>query len=494
VEGKNPMRYRGGLYGGVWLTSFWSDLGNGIFDGAHLVAGFEDLNPANTLWDKQYHLYSNVDSEEKRYLEFERWWNGYFMLTREEMHYIVDNLFVGNKLEEGRLGLNDRTIDLKNLKEPVLIFASSGDNITPPQQALNWIYKVWGSVDEIKRRQQVIVYLLHDTIGHLGIFVSGKISKKEHKEIIASIDVIEYLSPGLYEMFIDRGDADEQNTVRFEAREMTDILALDDGLEDEKNFESVALVSEFMDRQYRGLISPWVRSAVNEETAKWIRQLHPLRLSRYIFSDFNPWMTPFKLLAPEIKAHRKTVSKDNPFVKLEKEFANLISDNLDLFRHIRDLNQEFCFKAIYGNPWIQQVFQKPVIDDETEVAIACRPEWIDEIEKGGFAEGVVRIMVAAAHVNKSMQRRILKGYDQIVAADERLAKLKKSEFKLLIRKQACILNEDADKALVALAKLIPDPKDREDAFAIAKLITFAGDDIANGQKPLLQRIQQSLQL
>ncbi|MEZ4602872.1 MAG: DUF3141 domain-containing protein [Desulfobacterales bacterium] len=52
VKGKNPMRYRGGLFGGVWLTSLWNDLGNGIFDGANLVAGFEDLNPANTLWEQ----------------------------------------------------------------------------------------------------------------------------------------------------------------------------------------------------------------------------------------------------------------------------------------------------------------------------------------------------------------------------------------------------------------------------------------------------------
>jgi pimeloyl-ACP methyl ester carboxylesterase len=64
VDGKNPMRYKGGLCGGVWLTSLWSDLGNGFFDGANLVAGFEDLNPANTWWKKQYNLYANVDTEE----------------------------------------------------------------------------------------------------------------------------------------------------------------------------------------------------------------------------------------------------------------------------------------------------------------------------------------------------------------------------------------------------------------------------------------------
>jgi pimeloyl-ACP methyl ester carboxylesterase len=68
VHGKNPMRYSGGLLGGTWLTALTSDLGAGKFDGAWLVSNFENLNPANTLWSKQYNVYSNVDTEGPRYL------------------------------------------------------------------------------------------------------------------------------------------------------------------------------------------------------------------------------------------------------------------------------------------------------------------------------------------------------------------------------------------------------------------------------------------
>ena len=82
VRGQNPMRYAGGLLGGSWLTSLTSDLGNGKFDGAWLVQNFENLNPANTLWSKQYNLYSKVDTEAPRYLEFERWWGGHVNLNR----------------------------------------------------------------------------------------------------------------------------------------------------------------------------------------------------------------------------------------------------------------------------------------------------------------------------------------------------------------------------------------------------------------------------
>jgi pimeloyl-ACP methyl ester carboxylesterase len=48
------------------------------FDGAWLVQNFENLNPANTFWDKYYHVFANVDSEPPRFLEFERWWGGFY--------------------------------------------------------------------------------------------------------------------------------------------------------------------------------------------------------------------------------------------------------------------------------------------------------------------------------------------------------------------------------------------------------------------------------
>ena len=65
VRGKNPMRYLGGMLGGTWLTALAGDLGNGIFDGANLVANFESLNPANTYWSKAYNVYSKVDTESR---------------------------------------------------------------------------------------------------------------------------------------------------------------------------------------------------------------------------------------------------------------------------------------------------------------------------------------------------------------------------------------------------------------------------------------------
>ncbi|HET6520610.1 MAG TPA: DUF3141 domain-containing protein, partial [Geminicoccaceae bacterium] len=181
TRGKNPLRYMGGMFGGSWLASLAGDLGHGKFDGAHLVANFENLNPSNTLWTKQYNLFSKVDTEEKRYLEFERWWSGHFFMTTEEIRFIVDELFVGNKLTEGVIQSSERRrIDLRRIRAPIVVIASWGDDITPPQQALNWIPDLYESVDEIRANEQVIVYTLHESVGHLGIFVSAKVALKQH--------------------------------------------------------------------------------------------------------------------------------------------------------------------------------------------------------------------------------------------------------------------------------------------------------------------------
>ncbi len=126
-EGDNPMRYAGGLLGGTWLASLTSDLGDGVFDGAHLVQNFENLNPANTFWDKYYHLYSRVDTEAPRFLEFERWWGGFYLMNREEIEWITRNLFVGNKLWRGetRSGAG-QSFDLRDIRSPIVLFASLG--------------------------------------------------------------------------------------------------------------------------------------------------------------------------------------------------------------------------------------------------------------------------------------------------------------------------------------------------------------------------------
>ena len=144
VRGKNPMRYLGGALGGTWATTLAGDLGNGIFDGAQLVENFEKMNPSNTMWSKNYNVYSKIDTEAARFLEFERWWGNPVLLNAGEMQYIADSLFVGNQLSAAALlDSEGHRIDLRNIKSPIVVFCSWGDDITPPQQALGWVLDLY---------------------------------------------------------------------------------------------------------------------------------------------------------------------------------------------------------------------------------------------------------------------------------------------------------------------------------------------------------------
>ncbi len=119
------------------------------------------------------------------------------------------------------------------MRRPIIVFCSKADNITPPPQALDWILDLYEDVDDIRAHGQTIVYAVHPSIGHLGIFVSGSVAKKEHDEFASNIDLIDVLPPGLYEAVMVPKDPGQRAAdliggdylVRFEARTLDDIRA-----------------------------------------------------------------------------------------------------------------------------------------------------------------------------------------------------------------------------------------------------------------------------
>src|SRR3954451_10882025 len=365
VLGKNPMRYVGGLLGGSWTASLAGDLGHGKFDGAHIVNNFESLDPANTHWTKLYNLYSKIDTEAPRFLQFEKWWGGHYLMNKEEMEWIVQNLFVGNKLAIGEVESFDRKhrVDLRNIRTPIVVFASWGDNIPPPQQALDWIPDLYQSVDDIRLNDQTIVYCLHEKAGHLGLFVSAGGARRETSELASALELIDTLPPGLYEALIEdtRPDMPGQEyiagryLIRFAPRTIDDILALDDGREDERAFEVVERVSQINQGLYDKFASPVVKAMSNEPSAKAQRLMNPVRAQRWMLSDLNPWMTWVKAMADVVREHRQPVEKDNAFVDIERDASKRIEEAFDRYRDLRDRLVEQTFKMIYESPWMAAV-------------------------------------------------------------------------------------------------------------------------------------------
>jgi hypothetical protein len=464
------MRYFGGLLGGTWLTRLICDLGNGKFDGANLVANFEGLNPANTHWDKYYHLYANVDTEPPRFLDFERWWGGYYLLNEEEICWIVNELFVGNRLARGEIKAAPGTyLDLKDIRSPVVIFSSAGDNITPPQQALNWIADVYSSTEEIKANGQVIVGLFHETVGHLGVFVSGKVARKEYSQIVEVLRSIEQLRPGLYLMRIqeaERTNGRPSYTVCFEEKRLEDLRRLNK-LErrDERPFAVVSAVSELGERAYLMLVRPWLRPWRNEPMAQLGRVFHPQRVQHWAWSDLNPLMWPLGPLASVVKAARKPAAPENPFLGLERLGSAAISAGWDLIRDLRDAVIESQFFLTYGGLMHLGIPSAPgpeVAPDRTDPReLPMVRKALEAIDRGGFVEAVARVGALMASQGGEFPLHRLEQAGELIRSDSVLSEVTDDETRRIRAEQATVVALEPDRAIETLPGLVAHRRDRE---------------------------------
>ena len=497
VHGKYPMRYSGGLLGGSWLTALASDLGHGKFDGAWLVQNFENQNPANTLWTKQYNLYSKIDTEAPRYLGFEKWWGGHVNLNAEEIQFIVDDLFVGNKLAAGLIQTQDGTaIDLRSIRSPIVVFCSRGDNITPPQQALDWILDLYESVDDIRSYGQTIVYTIHHSVGHLGIFVSGGVAKKEHGEFSSNIDLIDTLPPGLYEAVLEDKGTDTANpdlasgnwVMRCEARTLDDIRALGgNDMADERRFETAARVSEINLSLYRTFMQPIVRGMVSAPLAEWMHQMHPLRLQYEIFSDQNPAMASVPMLANQVRENRKQASAGNPFLEIQEKISGQIVAALDAWREASETMAERTFLAVYGSPTLQAAVGVDPASNQPLRRAAKNPLHRELLQKR-IAE--LRSLIAAGGPRAAIVRSLIYVGMNRASIDERAFELARrireahgdipvAEFKQLVRDQFNILLIDQQAAIAAIPSMLPaDAENREKAYNLISQILRARGELS----------------
>lgn len=511
LRGINPMRYSGGLLGGSWLTALTSDIGAGKFDGAWLVQNFESLNPANTLWSKQYNLYSKIDTEARRYLEFERWWGAHVNLNAEEIQSIVDELFIGNKLAAGDVKLSDGTaIDLRNIRSPIVVFCSKGDNITPPQQALGWILDLYKDVNEIRCYGQTIVYTIHDHTGHLGIFVSGNVARKEHAEFSSNIDLIDLLPPGLYEAKFEpktentlHSDLVEGEWVmRCEARTLDDIRALGGHEpEDERMFATVAQVSEANLAFYRTFLQPFVKAAINPAFAELVRMMHPLRLQYEMLSDENPFATVLGEIADRVRNNRYPVSPDNPFLAAERTASEQIVHALESWGTLRDTFVETLFLSIYGSPVLQaaagvdpksaepqRAASKSVL--HRELVLNRIAELKSRIGMGGLLESTIRGLIYVGLARGRVDERGVNALKAIRRADG-MPPLRLAEFKATARDQFFMMLLDAEATLDAIPALLPPDKAlRQKAFGAIENVLEASGELTGEAAERLNRVRE----
>ena len=552
--GVDPMRYKAGVNGGTWLAMMSADMNNGVFDGAWLVNNFEQMNPYRNYVGKYYDLYKNPTANRERFLDFERWWGGFFTMNEAEIRWIVENIFIGNRIARntGQLekGVN---IDLRNVKAPIIVFASRGDDITPPPQALAWILDAYTDEKEIEVCGQRIVYMIHEQVGHLGIFVSSKVANHEHKGMASVMDMVEILPPGLYEMTVeDEQGVDKDKTlsvsVDFKRRTFDDLSeAIGQYRTDEKIFRAVHRSSKSQTRIYEQSLQPIIKAMSNETSAQILRSLHPLRLQRSLWSRKNPMVLASSILTQpfnsflnntpndaseesetdaaaqdtkvaESNSDNQTrssttqnygfvklpgiepIDQDNVFLKIEKMFMDSLSMTLDFWGDLQDKYTESMFFTLWTMPWLRQYGNKELsrrlLDKNALRDLPKVDEVLAKISQGGYPEALIRMLILANIVaDNNIDRNQLVRLTEVVTKQPPFKNLINSDLAKIIENQTLMVRFDEDKSIDALTTLLKDKSERIQAF---KQVIYVVGEEKNNLNPetinMLNRLKKVLDL
>jgi hypothetical protein len=317
---------------------------------------------------------------------------------------------------------------------------------------------------------------LHRSAGHLALFVSGKVAKREHAQLVSVLKSVEALPPGLYGMKIDerRGpDGKTQYEVGFEEHRVEEVAERLNRFErlDEKPFEAVVAVSDLYQRAYQLLARPIVKALANEPSARAARSLHPLRVERWAYSNMNPAMAWVEPAAAAVRRERRAVDAGHPLRKTEKAMSDVISASWDCFRDLRDAAVELSFFSIYGSLY-HLYFSTGAAAPKPEAAVDPRATpaiqgALRAIDAGGYAAALARaaellgpqgVPVALARVERKAE--LLEEYGEL------LPDLPTHEWKLMRGRQAVIVHFEPERALKTLGCLLADPTDRERFLAV----------------------------
>jgi len=163
------------------------------------------------------------------------------------------------------------------------------------------------------------------------------------------------------------------------------------------------------------------------------------------------------------------------------------------------------FRAIYNSPLVEALAglrapyadaRKPRARDEHAertlqakiVAIKAREE------QGGFAEAVLRIMLAVAQAEHMFDARGLRLAQRIKQEHPELKRIPREQVRAAAKEEAFMLHFDQERALAALPLMLPTEDERREAVDIVRRIGYADGEITPESEAMLGEIERILGL
>jgi Protein of unknown function (DUF3141) len=350
---------------------------------------------------------------------------------------------------------------------------------------------------------------VHETVGHLGIFVSGGVAKKEHAEFSSNIDLIDILPPGLYEATFQAKSADTTNPdlaqgkwiMRCERRTLDDIRAMGgNSLEDERRFATAARVSEINLAAYRKFVQPWVKAMATPQMAELTRRWHPLRVQYEAFAGQNPLTKAIETTAEKVRENRKQATSDNPFVAFQETVSKGIVSALDQWRDAQEALSERMFLSIYGSPALQAAVgidpeadpsPRPEMSHDHRKLLEARiAELKSRIPNGGLRECVIRGLLYVGASRGMVDERSIEALRR-ARAEVSGPRLTLAEFKALVREQFFMLLLEPEASLAAIPKMLPkNAEARRAGLAVIREVLSASTEISGEAANRLRRVSE----
>jgi hypothetical protein len=227
---------------------------------------------------------------------------------------------------------------------------------------------------------------------------------------------------------------------------------------------------------------------VTPESAEMLKQMHPLRRERYMFSDKNPWLAGMNGLADMVASNRQRAGSDNMFVAMERNNSKAIHNMLDDKRQRRDAGYELAFHVIYGLPAVREFAKhlhanEVANEQDVERHLPEVQSIVDRLEEGGIAEAIIRMVVQVGRARGGVPRAKLQRFNEMITSEKSFAKLDELARSRMIYEQTVISEMEPDRAESALLKMLPKAAERKRALKLVEDVigepTELGEDSCN---------------
>jgi len=206
-----------------------------------------------------------------------------------------------------------------------------------------------------------------------------------------------------------------------------------------------------------------------------------------------------------VRASRRTVSPDNPFVKVERDVSDKIEHALDQYRDVRDDMYERMFKAIYESPWLAAAVgadakslgrrgPQSTTWEQDELKRLKRQEFEAGVDQGTLLDAWARLLIYVRPEGSAVDERPFNMVRRMIEElkPENVPSL--AALKAAVKRQAFILALDEERAIAALPKLAPEMRHRRQGFDAARMIMKSRGDLTPHQEERLRKVASILGL